>query len=90
MGPFQSPGVSELVVRSELKKRNYTRYVARCKPPLSERNKLMRRQWAEDHLGWTNEDWEKILWIDESWITEGPHTRAFVTRKVSILINMVE
>lgn len=84
MGPFQSLGVSEFVIRRELKKRNYTRCVARRKPPLSQRNKIIRKQWAEDHLGWTNEDWEKILWTDETWITDGQHTRAYVTRKVGI------
>ncbi|KAI1004975.1 hypothetical protein K3495_g3238 [Podosphaera aphanis] len=80
-GPFQSFGVSEFVIRSEMKKRGYGRRVARGKP-LSDRNKAIRKQWAEDHLHWTEEDWEKILWTDESWITDGWHTRTHITRKV--------
>ena len=73
MGPFHSLGVSEFVIRMELMKRNYTRCVARHKPPLSERNKTIRKQWVEDHLDWSSEDWEKILWTDETWITNGHH-----------------
>ena len=60
-GLFQSFGVSEFVVRSEMKKRGYSRCIARGKLPLSDRNKLIRKQWAEDHIDWTEEDWEKIL-----------------------------
>ena len=84
MGPFHSLGVSEYVIRWELTKRNYTGCVAWRKPPLYESNKTIHKQWAEDHLDWLSEDWEKILWTDETWITDGHHARAYVTRKVRI------
>lgn len=83
VGPFGQWGVSEGVIREALRGKGYTRHVAKVKPPISERNKAVRKQWALNHLSWTQEDWEKILWTDESWVTDGWHTRTWVTRKVS-------
>lgn len=71
IGPFQSCGVSGFVIRSEMEKRKYSSFVAGCKPPLSHHNKIIRKQWAKDQLHWTKKDWEKMIWTDESWITNG-------------------
>jgi hypothetical protein len=36
------------------------------KPFVSETNRLKRLKWCEDHLDWTIEQWEKVIWSDES------------------------
>lgn len=38
----------------------------RKKPYLSEVNRRKRVAWAEKHKNWTVEEWEKVLWSDES------------------------
>ncbi|EED23145.1 transposable element tc3 transposase, putative [Talaromyces stipitatus ATCC 10500] len=64
-----------------LKKRGYTRCKALNKPPLSDKHKQVRLAWALEHLNWTTEQWNRILWSDETWVTSGFHTRIWVTRK---------
>ena len=39
---------------------------ARKKPYLSEVNKKKRLLWAKEHQDWTDEDWAKVVWSDES------------------------
>ena len=34
-----------------------------------------------EHVNWTIEQWNRILWTDETWVTSGFHTRIWVTRK---------
>jgi len=34
-----------------------------------------------EHVDWTLDQWYKILWTDETWITGGRHTRTWVTRR---------
>jgi len=53
--------VSYYAVRTALRKAGFSRRVARHKPPISERNRLVRLQWAIEHLNWTLDDWKKIL-----------------------------
>ncbi|CAD6193201.1 unnamed protein product [Caenorhabditis auriculariae] len=36
------------------------------KPLISEKNRVARVKWAKEHLNWTRQDWNKILWSDES------------------------
>lgn len=36
------------------------------KPFISEINRARRVEWARQHLEWTEEDWGKVLWSDES------------------------
>jgi hypothetical protein len=64
-----------------LKKRGYTRCIALRKPPLSDHNKRVRLAWALEHVNWTTEQWNQILWSDETWVTSGFHKRIYVTRK---------
>jgi transposase len=53
--------VSHHAIRTALRNAGYSRRVARRKPPISERNRLARLQWAIQHLNWTIDDWRKIL-----------------------------
>ncbi|EEA20407.1 transposable element tc1 transposase, putative [Talaromyces marneffei ATCC 18224] len=64
-----------------LKKRGYTRCKALRKPPLSDEHKRVRLAWALEHVNWTIEQWNRILWTDETWVTSGFHKRIWVTRK---------
>jgi transposase len=52
-----------------------------CKPPISEKNRKLRLQFALEHRGWTWENWCRILWSDETWVTDGRHKRTFITRR---------
>ena len=69
------------VVRTALQNAGYARRVARRKPPISERVRNLRLQWAIEHVNWTQEDWQKILWSDETWVNGDRHTKTYVTRR---------
>lgn len=62
-------------------KAGFSRRVARRKPPISERNRQARLRFAIEHIGWTVEDWKKILWSDETWVNGDPHTKTYVIRR---------
>jgi hypothetical protein len=32
-------------------------------------------------LHWTDEDWDRILWSDETWVKSWQHRKTYVTRK---------
>ena len=74
-------GLSEHQVRHRLRRLGFKRYIALRKPPISERNRVARYAWAQEHRRWTKEQWNQILWSDETWITGGRHTRTWVTRR---------
>ena len=73
--------VSEDTIRRALAKEGFKRCVARRKPPLSETNRVDRLAWAHEHLHWTKEQWNCILWSDETWTYGVRHRRTFVTRR---------
>ncbi|KAI1006378.1 hypothetical protein K3495_g1840 [Podosphaera aphanis] len=78
---FPHLGVGEDVIRNEMKKRGFSRWIAQPKPPLNSENKVKRRHFARDHLHLTVNDWMNVLWTDETWDTDGRHTRCWVIRK---------
>jgi len=41
-------------------------YWAAKKPFISEANRVNRLEWAHEHLNWTAEQWNSVLWSDES------------------------
>jgi transposase len=43
--------------------------------------KDLRLESAEIHVKWTVEDWKKVLWSDEIWVTGGRHTKTWATRR---------
>lgn len=70
----------ESAIRTALKREGYIRGVRRKKPPLSEKNIRERLAWAYEHESWTLDQWDSILWSDESWVQPGYHRRQFCTR----------
>jgi hypothetical protein len=44
-----------IAVQDCLERAGYRRHVARVKPPISEKNRLDRIAWAEEHISWTKE-----------------------------------
>ena len=47
-----------------------------CESPLYlKKNRQLRLQWALEHVEWTQEQWNSVLWSDETWITPRRHTR---------------
>ena len=68
-------GIGEYAIRSALRRAGYKRYVALRKPPISEKNRQLRLEFALEHLNWTDEQWDAILWSDETWVTPGSHRK---------------
>jgi transposase len=68
-------------IRNTLRRHGYKRYVALRKPPISEKNRVLRLEFANQHINWTKEQWSHILWSDETWVTYGRHRKTYVTRR---------
>jgi hypothetical protein len=74
-------GVKKQPIRSALLREGFHRRLAMRKPPITEKNRVIQKDWALEHVGWTMAQWHEILWTDETWITGGRHTRTWVTRR---------
>ena len=86
---FSRTLVSVRVIEREMKKRGYTRRIAASEPPLSPENVRKRDDFVRHHLHWEKEDWMRVLWTDESWVTDGRHTRCWITRKVRYCLQIL-
>jgi len=53
-------------IRKRLHEANLYGRAARKKPLLVKRHRDARLQWCRDKRSWTQRDWEKVLWSDES------------------------
>ena len=74
--------VSTSTVKRRLRDAGLLGRVAKKKPYLRLANKKTRLIWAKEHRRWTEEDWKKVLWTDESkFEVFGSHRRTFVRRK---------
>jgi transposase len=73
--------VGYYTVRRALRNAGFERRLARRKPPISERNRQARLAFAIECVDWTPEQWNNVLWTDETWATGGRHTRTWVTRR---------
>jgi hypothetical protein len=71
---------SSYAIRTAFKKEGYVRGVRRKAPPLSKKNQDARLAWALEHVEWNKEQWDSILWSDETWVSPGYHRRQFCTR----------
>lgn len=58
--------ISPSTVRSVLNEAGLRGCKARKKPWLSEKNKRSRYEWAKNHESWTAQDYDNIIWSDES------------------------
>lgn len=77
---FRAWEVSEYTIRYASRGRGFTRCVTLAKPPLSQANKEVRLRWAIEHAEYTLNQWSRILWTDETWVTGGRHRKARATR----------
>lgn len=71
----------QYTIRSTLRRFGYARYVAYAKPPISEKNRELRLEFALEHRNWTQEQWAQVLWTDETWIRYGRHHKSYVTQR---------
>lgn len=55
---------------------DFQSYWTDLNPLLTKQHKENRLKWATEHLGWTSEQWERVLWSDES-----PFTVSFQGRE---------
>jgi transposase len=69
-------------IANAIQREGYGRFLARRKPVLDDRLKALRLRWALEHINWTNEQWDTVLWSDETWAQPGHHTRVWVTCKL--------
>jgi hypothetical protein len=75
----------EYAICTAFKKEGFVRRVSWRKPPLSEENKKKRLEWAQEHVNWTDKQWDEILWSNEMWAQPGRHTQIWVTRRIGEL-----
>ena len=74
--------VSDKIMRETMRKEGIFRRLVRHKPLISEKNRLLRLAFAHAHLNWIRNQWNTILWSDETWVTSGFHTRVWISRRV--------
>lgn len=61
--------------RNALKERGINRYTAAKKPSITPKNIQERKDWCQDLAGWPEEEWEKVIWSDESSVELGMRSR---------------
>jgi len=66
--------ISPRTVQRRLSEAGIKKHIAISKPFLSPAHMKARLDWAMNHVGWTVEDWEKVIWSDESKIEIGKDT----------------
>jgi transposase len=63
--------IGEASVLTALRSMGIGRHLAYRKPPLSERAKQQRLQFALDHINWTYTEWQDIFFTDEAYFALG-------------------
>lgn len=72
--------ISARTLRRFLQQHSYRRYVAKRKPKTTPRIEGQRLRFALKHQYWTIEDWSKVLFTNETWVSSGSHKRVYMTR----------
>jgi len=73
--------LSTSTVQRRLREASLFGQVAIKKPLLRQQNKTKRLRWAREHKNWTREQWDTVLWSDESKFEVFElHKRVFVRR----------
>jgi transposase len=67
--------VSTETVRLALKKRGRKLYMAAKKPKITPKNVQQRKNWCQDVSKWSEEEWGKVIWSDESSVELGLSSR---------------
>lgn len=67
-----SASISKETVRRRLKEEGEVARRRLPKPRLTKKQMKARLQWAREHLEWTQEQWDRVLWSDESPFTVHP------------------
>ena len=73
--------VSTKTVRRRLVKAGLTGCVAAKRPLLTLAHRKKRLDWCRERKDWTNEQWKKVLWSDESVFELIPTRRVWVRRR---------
>lgn len=68
-------------IAAAFKREGFSRYSALRKPKLTPEQADIRLQWAKEYEYWTEDQWFKVLWTDESWVQPGRHRKVKVTRR---------
>lgn len=68
-------------LQAALHREGYHRRIARKKPLLTEAHKAARLQWAQEHVNWSDRQWQRVLWTDEASIRCGYFGQIYVTRR---------
>lgn len=58
--------VSRWTVKRAMNNQNYSAEIKKKKPLLSDRNIAKRKQFVKAYNTWSNDDWKKVIWSDES------------------------
>jgi hypothetical protein len=74
-------------IETAFKLEGFARRTALKKPVLTQAHKAVRLQWALQHIHWTPEQWDQILWTDETWVQPGRHKKVKVTRRVGEVLH---
>jgi hypothetical protein len=69
-------------IQAAFKKEGFARRNARTRPPISEKNRILRLEFAKEHVNWTDEQWAGVLWSDETWAKPGKHKKTKITRRI--------
>ena len=74
--------MSTSTIRKRLLRSGLRGCKAKKKPKVSEKQRKARIAWAKEHLNWTSEDWDKVIFSDESTFTIQNHAgNNFVRRR---------
>jgi len=72
-----SSPVTAPTIRSLLKTQfDMSHRVAAKKPFINAKQRKERLKWARERLGWTMEEWKRVIWMDESSVEVGKESRA--------------
>jgi len=57
--------INERILHWSFDSHDYHRRIARTKPFLIAKQKVIRLEFAHTFIDWSEEDWKKVIWIDE-------------------------
>ena len=60
------PGISTRTVQERLSEAGLKGRVHRAVPYLKKQHRVLRLKWAEEHVTWTQQDWDRVWFSDES------------------------